>query len=228
MAPPEAAVVLTDVSWRAGYRWIVRQVSFRIAPGEALLLVGGNGAGKTTILRLAAGLLKPTLGRVERAVTVGFVAHQSMLYDALTARENLRFFGRLHGLADAARIDELLGRLGLAEAADRRVATFSRGMMQRLAVARALLHRPALLLLDEPLSGLDEAGALTVTQFLAELKRQGCAQVIATHQLIELVGHADTVGYIVSGKLAACEPTSEQTAAAVLSRLRALNADAAS
>jgi heme exporter protein A len=196
-----------------------------IAPGEAVLLVGGNGAGKTTLLRVMARLLKPSKGTVECRGLVGMVAHHSMLYDALTARENLAFVARLHGLPRGDNLDALLERLGLAHVSGERIATFSRGMLQRLAIARSLLHDPDVLLFDEPLSGLDEAGARVVLEVLTELQKRGTAAVIATHQLVELVAVAGRVGFMVNGKLVALEPLDGRDAASVVDRYRELVSD---
>ncbi|NIM52109.1 MAG: ATP-binding cassette domain-containing protein [Gemmatimonadales bacterium] len=226
MPSPDPVVAVRGVSRRFGHRWVVKDISFEVPPGEALLLVGGNGAGKTTLLRVIAGLLNPTAGAVERHAMAGMVAHHTMLYDALTARENLWFFARLHGVAERGRVDALLERLGLGSVAGERIAIFSRGMLQRLAIARALLHDPELLLLDEPLSGLDETAAQIVLDVVAELRARGGALVIATHQLAELVAVAARVGYIVSGRLAALEPVDGRDAASVMNRYRELAAGA--
>ncbi len=145
MTPP--LLHAREVSRRFGYRQIFRQISLSIKPGEVLALIGPNGAGKTTLLRVLAGLLKPTDGSVDRRGTVGLVAHHTMTYDALTARENLAFVGRLWGIDDGSRIDALLDRVGLSKWGEQRTATFSRGMAQRLAIARALVHDPQILLL---------------------------------------------------------------------------------
>src|SRR6185503_42841 len=117
-------------SRRDGYRYAVRDVTFELNNGDVLLLAGPNGAGKTTLLRMLAGLMKPSSGQIERRGAVGLVGHHSMLYDGLTARENLRFFARLYGLRDESLIDELLNRLGLGGRSDERISAFSRGMVQ--------------------------------------------------------------------------------------------------
>ncbi|MDH3477928.1 MAG: ABC transporter ATP-binding protein [Gemmatimonadota bacterium] len=222
MASSEPAVRVHEVSRRFGYRWVVRNVSMDIASGEAVMLVGGNGAGKTTLLRVMAGLLKAHKGQIDYRGMVGMVAHHTMMYDALTARENLVFFGRLHGLRDDGRADRLLERLGLGHVSGERIATFSRGMLQRLAIARALLHEPDVLLLDEPLTGLDDAASQIVLAVIAELKARGAALLIATHQLIELASVTARVGYMVSGRLAALEPLPGPDAGAIVSRYRDL------
>jgi ABC-type multidrug transport system ATPase subunit len=193
-----------------------------VESGEAVMLVGGNGAGKTTLLRLMAGLLRPNRGRIGYSGAVGMVAHHTMMYDALTAKENLTFFGRLHGLPADGRVDRMIELLGLTHAADQRIATYSRGMLQRLAIARALLHEPDVLLLDEPLTGLDDAASRTVLEVIEQLKEQGAAFVIASHQLVELVATVARVGYMVSGKLAAFEPVGDRDAGGVVSRYREL------
>jgi len=213
---------VSDVSKRFGYRWVLRNVSMEVQPGEAVLLVGGNGAGKTTLLRVMAGLLKPNRGRIERTGAVGMVAHHTMMYDALTARENLAFFARLHGLPKDGREDRLLELLGLAEFAGERIVTFSRGMLQRLAIARSLMHEPDVMLFDEPLTGLDDAASHIVLNAIAELEARRAALVIATHQLVELVGVAARVGFMVQGELVALEPIAGRDAGGVVSRYREL------
>ncbi len=187
-----------------------------------MLLMGKNGAGKTTLLRLIAGLLKPTGGAVERRGSVGLVGHATMLYDALTARENLAFFARLHGVPSRGPVEELLERVGLTAAVDQQIATFSRGMLQRLTIARALLPDPDVLLLDEPLSGLDDAGTKIVLGVLSELQSRGRAMLIATHQIADLVPLGSHVGYLVRGRLAALEPLDGRDPMAVMDRYRTL------
>lgn len=215
-----------DLTRRFGHRIVVRDVTLAVSGGEMVMLVGHNGAGKTTLIRLLAGLLKPTRGKVECWGTLGMVAHNSMLYDALTARENLEFYRRLYGTGTAQRSDDLLDRMGLAPHGDRRVAAFSRGMVQRLAIARALLPEPTALLLDEPLTGLDEAAARIVRDVLDDLKVRGCAVILATHQLMEVVDLATSVGFMVGGRLAALEPIEGRDAQAVMARYREVASDA--
>jgi len=226
---PSSDVVLqtNEVSRRFGHRWVVRQVTMAVHAGESVLLIGGNGAGKTTLLRVMAGLLRPNRGAVERGGAIGMVAHHTMMYDALTARENLAFFARLHGVYDPVRVDELLDRLGLLAFGDDRIGTFSRGMLQRLAIARSLLHEPKVVLFDEPLTGLDDAASRTVIEVIRELEARGAGLVIATHQLVELVGIAHRVGFMVQGRLAAIEPLDGRDAGAVVTRYRELSAHAA-
>lgn len=221
----EPALVANQVSRRFGYRVAVRDVSLEVAGGETLLLIGHNGAGKTTLIRLLAGLLRPSSGAVRCGGTLGMVAHNSMLYDALTARENLEFYGRLYGVRDSGRSGELLERMGLGPHADRRVAAFSRGMVQRLAIARALMPDPTALLLDEPLTGLDEAASRVVREVLSDLRARGRAVIIATHQLADTVDLGTSVGFMVAGSLAALEPVGGRDASGILARYRELVSD---
>ncbi len=224
MPQSDVSVIARDVSWRVGYRWIVKGVSLAVGSGETALLVGGNGSGKTSLLRLLAGLTRASRGSVERRGGVGFVAHHSMLYDALTGRENLLFAMRLVRRVDPGVVADVLNRVGLAKAADQRLATYSRGMTQRLAIGRMLLAEPGVLLLDEPLTGLDDAAAEMVRDVLDERRQSGGAVVVASHQLVELVDKADVVGHLVAGTLAAWEPMAGRTARQVIERHRELAA----
>lgn len=183
MPRSEAVLEAMAVTRRFGYRPVVRDAHLTLEPGEALLLIGANGSGKTTLLRVLAGLLKPSSGTVARRAITEFVGHEAMVYDALSARENLRFFARLRGPADRRRIDALLERLGLADRRDDRAGTYSRGMLQRLSLARALLPDPGLLLLDEPLTGLDVETTPILLTLLHTLREGGTAMVIVSHQL---------------------------------------------
>ena len=211
-----------DVSRRFGYRQIFSNVTLTLEPGEVLALVGPNGAGKTTLLRILAGLLKPTTGSVRRNGTIGLVAHHSMGYDALTARENLAFAARLWGVSETGRIDRLLDRLGLSKWGEMRTAAFSRGMIQRLAIARALVHDPGILLLDEPLNSLDEPGAEVVLQVIDELAERGRAIAVVTHQFERIAAVATSVGYLVGGSLEGPEPVDGRAAEVVSHKYRSL------
>jgi len=180
--------------------------------GSALAVVGPNGAGKSTLLRLLAGLARPTAGTLQvgppqrdrrrRRAGVGYLGHASLLYPALTARENLTFAGRLYGLpAPEARAAELLARHGLEAFADRRAGEFSRGMAQRVAIARALVHEPALVLLDEPFTGLDPDAADALAGRLAELRQAARTLVLVTHELARAADFADRVVVLRRGRL---------------------------
>jgi ABC-type multidrug transport system ATPase subunit len=174
------------VEKRYGMRFALRGVSLRIAPGEAVGLVGANGSGKTTLLRMAARLLRPSAGKVELSGAngegVSLVAHSTLLYDDLTAEENLVLFARLHDLGSPRRLAaEALESAGLGGRGADLVRGFSRGMRQRLTIARALLPGPGLLLLDEPATGLDASGQQWLGETLARLHSQGCTLMMSTH-----------------------------------------------
>jgi heme exporter protein A len=197
---PGAALDFTDiaveeVSRSFGRRRALSRVSFRAAQGEILGILGPNGAGKSTLLTILATLLQPTAGRVRYGdlggtqgaalrARIGVLGHDLFLYPELTARENLEFFAGLHAVPEPAHAaDEALDRAGLGARADDPVATFSRGMRQRVALERALIHQPRLVLLDEPFTGLDDASASALVTRLRELRRAGAILVIATHDL---------------------------------------------
>ncbi len=200
-----------NVEKRYGSLLALRRLSLQIEHGQAVVLVGRNGSGKTTLLRIAAGLIRPSSGRVILSdeaegprARVGFVAHQTMLYDELTAEENLFLFARLHGIRKPApRVEELLGEAGLRERRASLVRTFSRGMRQRLTIARALLEQPSLLLLDEPGTGLDVPGLLWLAGTLRRLRDAGCALVMSLHGQSELSALATRAIRLEAGAVAA-------------------------
>lgn len=169
---------------RYGARRVLRGVSFGVRVGEALLVCGPNGSGKTTLLRLLAGLAAPSSGTVSIGVgrdRLGVLGHEPMLYRELTALENLDLFGRLYRVPERReRIGMLLERFGLWDARGAPVGSFSRGMVQRLAICRALLHQPEVLLLDEPYTALDIDGVELLDVTLREI-RAACAIVVSTH-----------------------------------------------
>jgi heme exporter protein A len=158
---------------RYGEKRVLRGIDLALPRGGFLVVTGPNGAGKTTLLRICAGLAQPTEGTIERSATraqVGYLGHEPLVYRELTALENLELYGRLYHLPEwRERIGMLLERFGLWEVRHERVAAYSRGMTQRLALCRVLLHEPELLVLDEPYSALDEAGAELLDAQLAEL-----------------------------------------------------------
>ena len=181
--------------------------------GAFVLLLGANGAGKSTLLRLLAGLSKPTRGRVlihgeephctaAARARVGLLSHATLLYDDLSAQENLGFYARLYGLSSPEeRIAGALATAGLEERQHHRVRTFSRGMKQRLALARATLHNPEVLLFDEPYTGLDQRAATALSNQLSHLKAQGCTSVLVTHSLEEAVHLADRLIILRRGRV---------------------------
>jgi Cu-processing system ATP-binding protein len=210
----EAVARLEGVSKRWGRRAGLEDVSLTLAPGETVALIGHNGAGKTTLMKLMLGLSRPSGGRVEvlgrdpasgRAASgrgVGYLPENVAFSPALTGRELLRFYGRLKGVGRRAR-EALLEEVGLAEAADRRVGTWSKGMRQRLGLAQALLGEPRLLLLDEPTTGLDPSLRLAFYDILAQLRAKGVTVVLSSHALTELEDRADRVAILDGGRLIA-------------------------
>jgi heme ABC exporter ATP-binding subunit CcmA len=159
---------------RYGEKRVLRRIDLDLPRGGFLVVTGPNGAGKTTLLRICAGLAQPTEGTIEREAAraqVGFLGHEPLVYRELTAHENLELYGRLYRIPERReRIGMVLERFGLWEARHERVGSYSRGMTQRLALCRVLLHEPELLVLDEPYSALDEAGAELLDAQLAELR----------------------------------------------------------
>ena len=189
----QPAIHVDALEKRYGARTVLRDVSFALGHGETLVVTGPNGSGKTTLLRLLVGLAAPTRGaitvRADRA-RVGFVAHESLLYPELSALENLDLYGRLYRVRGRReRLGMLLERYDLWEVRGERVSSFSRGMTQRLALCRALLHDPELLVLDEPHSALDEDGATLLDRELAD-RRDECTIVVATHEPARVAGLA--------------------------------------
>ncbi len=181
-----------NIDKRYGGLYALRRISLEIAAGECVAFAGRNGSGKTTLLRIAARLARPSSGTVsflnnrgesgETQPPAGFVAHATMVYDELTAEENLLLFARLQGIAEpAARARTLLREVGLEERHSSLVRTFSRGMRQRVAIARALLNEPAVVLLDEPVTGLDPQGTSWFAQTLRRLRDSGRTILMSLH-----------------------------------------------
>lgn len=188
-------------------------VDLDLPRGCVLAVVGPNGAGKTTLLRLLAGLARPTRGwvrlegvargRREARRRIGFIGHATFLYPALTASENLLFAARLYGVSDpAGRAEALLARQGLAQVADQPAGSFSRGMAQRLAIARGLVHDPQVVLLDEPFTGLDRPAADRLDAQLRNLRTEGRTCVLATHDLARAAAVADRALVLSRGRVA--------------------------
>jgi ABC-type multidrug transport system ATPase subunit len=184
-----------DLEKRFGRRRVLRDVSFELDRGGLLVVTGPNGSGKTTLMRLVAGLAAPSRGTLEVDTDrsrVGFLSHEPLVYRELSAVENLDLFGRLYRVPERReRIGMLLERFGLWEARNERVATYSRGMTQRLALCRAFLHEPELLVLDEPFSALDEAGAALLDRELEELRAER-TMIVTTHAPARLERYAGT------------------------------------
>lgn len=196
-----------------GGRRAVHDVTLDLEAGECLALFGPNGAGKTTLLRLLAGLLKPSAGAVRingqllrgdaaARAQVGFISHQSMLYAALTVRENVEIAARLYGVRDArGAAMSALRSMRVSERADMPVRSLSRGLQQRVSIARALVHGPRVLLLDEPYTGLDALGAAALTQLLAQLRTDGATLLLVTHNIPEGLAIASQAAVMHGGRL---------------------------
>jgi heme exporter protein A len=228
------AVEAEGLTRRFGPRRAVDGVSFALAPGECLALFGPNGAGKTTLLRMVAGLLKPTSGSAriggvplgagpEVRARVGLISHHSLLYSALTSRENVEFAARLYGVRDpAAAAMAALERMRVADRADTPVRRLSRGLQQRVSIARAMVHAPRIVLLDEPFTGLDEVGARALTDAIGELKAHGAALVLVTHNLSEGLALGTHVAVMLGGRLVRLDRRDATDAATFAAEYRAL------
>jgi len=211
------SVHLDDVSRHFGRRRAVSHVTFTARSGDIVGLLGPNGAGKSTLISMIATLAKPTSGDIQygdrRAsqwgpalrTRIGLLAHELHLYPELSARQNLTFFANLYGLNAVTTVDAALERAGLADRAADPVMDFSRGMRQRLALERALLHDPTLVLMDEPFTGLDDSAAGMVSQRLRRLAADGCIVLMATHDLDLADGLVTRVALIRGGKLVSDE-----------------------
>jgi heme exporter protein A len=217
MTGAASAVHAAAVTKRFGARAAVAGVDLELRAGDCLALFGPNGAGKTTLLRLAAGLLKPTSGSIrvrgidvrrdaQARAEVGLISHQSMLYAPLTPLENVEFTARLYGVRDArAAALAALETMGLGERAHVPLRTLSRGLQQRASIARAMVHEPGVLLLDEPYSGLDESGARALTGLLRALRDRGAALILVTHNLAEGLALASHAAIMTAGRFARYE-----------------------
>jgi heme exporter protein A len=201
---------------RFGLKPVLRGVDFRVERGEFVTLVGPNGAGKTTFMRILASLARPNLGELRVAGfvlpaqaaavrrSIGVLSHQPLLYGDLTAEENLRFYGKMYAVQDLeARIGDTLHLVGLQRRRRDLVRSFSRGMQQRLAIARATLHEPALLLFDEPHTGLDPDAAAMLDDLLREVAQRGRTIVMTSHDLQRASDLATRVDILSKGKIAA-------------------------
>ena len=197
---------LENIAKFYGERPVIRGASLELAAGRTLLLTGGNGAGKTTLLKIMAGLIRPDSGRLTLELAegeqVGYLGHRTCIYPELSGLENLFFWARLHGLKPGrAALLELMERLGLLPFADERAGIYSRGMAQRLNLARVLLVRPALLLLDEPATGLDARSRQTLEEEIARTGKAGAGIVWISHRPEEDAAMADEVALLENGRL---------------------------
>ena len=217
MAPDFSSLTFTDVSRHFGRRRVLNRVSLTCEAGEIIALLGPNGAGKSTLLSIAATLLDPSSGEVRygdhtaRAAgaalrgRIGVLGHDLYVYPELSAAENLLFFGRIYGLANVERrVATALERAGLSQRDDA-VTGFSRGMRQRLALERALLHDPRLVLLDEPFTGLDDAATAALSARLQDLRAAGRIVLVTTHDLETIEPLVDRAVVLHAGRLTPVE-----------------------
>ncbi|HEX2723050.1 MAG TPA: ABC transporter ATP-binding protein [Gemmatimonadaceae bacterium] len=214
MQSANGAVVATEALTRSfGARRAVDGVTLSVGTGETLALFGPNGAGKTTLLRMLGGLLRPSSGKAqigdailpggpEVRGRIGVISHQTLLYDALTARENVEFAARLYRVRDPRdKATEALDRMRVLDRADTPVRALSRGLRQRVSVARAIVHSPSVVLADEPFTGLDVAGAKALASLLGELRAAGAALILVTHNIDEGLGLATHAAIMDRGRL---------------------------
>lgn len=211
----ELAIQAQGVARRFGARWVLRGVTLEVEPGEIVGLLGANGCGKTTLLRIFGTLLKPSAGTARiyghDVVTetdavrseLGFLAHMPGHYDDLTARENLRFAAEMLGQPAGPNLDAALERVGLGHVINERVRGFSAGMQRRLGLARLLLRHARVLFLDEPYANLDSAGIALMNEIITEAGRAGGAALIVLHELAPAAGMLDRTITIESGRVAA-------------------------
>lgn len=205
---------------------VLRGVNLHVKPGEFVSLVGANGAGKTTLLRIVGTLMKPTAGRVSIGGWplpahadkvrrhIGLVSHHALLYGDLTAAENLSFYARLYGVSDRdQRVGEALHTVGLAARQRDPVRTFSRGMTQRLTIARATLHEPEVLLLDEPYTGLDQEASRLLDGLLRQEAERGRTILMITHDLVHGLNLCDRIAILSRGTIAAAVQRDSMSAA---------------
>jgi heme ABC exporter ATP-binding subunit CcmA len=210
---------LATVGKRFGPRAVLQDVSFEVAEGDFLLLLGNNGAGKTTLMRILSTLMRPSQGEVhfrgqslhqagdQVRGALGMISHESRFYADLTAQENLRVFGRLYRVRGLrAKVAETLKEVRLDDVPDIPVRAFSSGMVKRLAIARLLLYRPGVLLLDEPYSGLDQASIGLLDEFLRRFRAEGGTTLMITHQFTAGVGLSNRIVILHQGRLVYNQP----------------------
>jgi heme ABC exporter ATP-binding subunit CcmA len=211
--PNHCAVELHDISKLYGSFAALRKISGEFQRGQCYVILGQNGAGKSTLLRVIAGLIQPTYGTLEvfngavdaARSRIGYLGHDSMLYDELTALENLRYFAQLYEHEGKLQPEEALELVGLNAGLDRPVGKFSQGMRQRAALARVLMAKPDLLLLDEPFSNVDVASSAQMLRLLAQLRAQGNTILLTTHQSELARPIADFICTMSNGEMATVE-----------------------
>ncbi len=229
-----------QISKSFGRRKVLQELDFSLESGEIVALIGLNGAGKTTMIRTLATLARPDSGRIQIDTVVtnqdpvsvrsklGVVLHATMLYANLTCRENLQFYARLYGLyRPSERVDELIAQMDLSARADDRVATFSRGMQQRLSVARALLHGPKYLLMDEVFTGLDQRFISGLPELMRQKALEGTGILFTTHDLERVFSVASRVDLLHHGRILYSRPISGLTPKGLLDDYHEITLDSA-
>ena len=224
----DGLIVATSIHKRYGRKRVLTGVDLVVPQGEVMALLGANGAGKSTLMRLICGLAKPDRGEVrlggvstrkaghEMRRYIGLVAHAPLLYDNLSAWENLMFFARLYDIQQPEpRVEAVLHAVDLWPRRHDAVRTYSRGMTQRLAIGRAILHDPPVLLLDEPDTGLDPASAETLARLIRSLGASNRAILLTTHNMERALAWADSVSLLVDGKIVERAQTSTLTTEAL-------------
>ena len=234
MPPTHPVVDVAGVTRTFGRRRAVDGVDLTLHAGDCIALFGPNGAGKTTLLRVIAGLLNPTTGTVSldghsvRAdasarAQIGLISHQSMLYRALTSRENVEFAAKLYGVSNPAEAAlRALERMRIADRADTPVRALSRGLQQRVSIARAIVHEPRLILLDEPYTGLDASGGAALTDMLRLVRASGAALVVVTHNVEEGLDVASHAAVMLRGKIVRRDSVADIDARMYVSEYRSL------
>ena len=208
-------LAIRQVTKSFGQHRVLDALDLEVQQGELLCLLGRNGAGKTTLLKILAGLLKPETGSIwlddhqvdyaesQARHDIGLVMHQPFLYEHLTGIENLRFYTRLYQVPDDnAALEAAMGQVGMQRFGGKPVRAYSRGMKQRLTLARALLHSPRILLLDEPYTGLDLQGSLVFNQLMLEQKQQGHIVIMTTHDLSHALPISSRFAFLARGRVA--------------------------
>ncbi len=214
MEQNKSAIEVKDLSKSFGYQHALKNVSFELNKGQFLTIFGPNGAGKTTLIRILSTITKASSGNVylggfslqkeseKIRRQIGVIAHQTFLYEELTAEENLRFYGKLYDVKDLPdKIEYIISEVGLGLRRKDRVRTFSRGMQQRLSIARAMLHDPAFLFLDEPYTGLDQHASEMLSGWLNRLRSDQRTTIMVTHDLERGLDMADHVSILTKGKI---------------------------
>ncbi len=209
MTPSAPIITVSNLIKQFGRFAALRGVEAQFDAGQFHVILGDNGAGKTTLLRALAGLAQPTRGVIsvlgktpqEACREIGYMAHPSLLYDEMSGMENLRYFARLYGIAGDRRCEEVIRSVGLDPDLSRAVGQYSQGMRQRMSLARALLHDPKILLLDEPFSNVDVHSAREMTALLKSMRDAGKTVFVVTHQAALLEGVADEFVWMQAGQI---------------------------